>query len=110
MADLNQHIAAIKKDLTQVLITLSGVNDYNFDEKIDLVNKKLSLVKSRKEQMYNNFDKTELEKNNPELGSIIKEISDKFFNLINEKTMEKDKIGQELKVKQNEKKLVNYKR
>ena len=110
MNDINKYIAVIKQDLNQLLFGLNGINEYNFDEKMVSVNKRLLSIKSKKEKLIASFDKSELEKFNPEIDLIIKEINIKFDNMIEEKTKLKNKIGHELKNVQNEKKLVNYKR
>lgn len=110
MNDLNRHISVIKQDLNQVLFGLNGVNDYNFDEKMEFVNQRLLSIQKMKEEMLKHFDKKELEKFNPELDLIIKEINIKFDNMVEERIRIKDRIGKEIKSKQNEKKLVNYKR
>ncbi|MAT57556.1 MAG: hypothetical protein CMF23_06240 [Ignavibacteriae bacterium] len=110
MNAINQHIAAIKQQLNQVLFGLNGINDYNFDEKMELVNQRLLSIKHKREEMLKNYDKSDLQQFNSEFENIIKEINNKFDNMIKERTELKNKFGEELKVKQNEKKLVNYKR
>jgi len=110
MENLNRYISSLKQDLNQVLFGLNGVNDYNFDEKMEFVNQRLLSIQKMKEEMQKHYDKAELEKFNPELDFIIKEINVKFDNMVEERTQIKDRIGKEIKSKQNEKKLVNYKR
>ncbi len=110
MNEINLHISALKQELNQVLFGLNGTNDFNFEDKMNFVIKKLEFIKSKKEELILKFNKEDLEKFNPDLDLIIKEISVKFDNMVTEKVSLKNKIGQELKTKQNEKKLVNYKR
>lgn len=109
-ARIEKDIVVLKNDLDKILFNLQNVSENTYESRMEFINNTLAKVKKRREELLNIHPAEELKRFNPELEIYIKQIVEKFDNIISEKKVEQERISSELKKINNQKKLSNYSR
>ena len=110
MGSFETDVFQLKNDFEKVIITLEEIDSENVIEKnrqIELLTKSIA---RKRQNLVNNHLAKDLKKINGEFDKLIKQIIEKFDNIIETKKTEQHKIGVELRNSLNAKKLVKYRR
>ena len=110
MDQLNSHIYDLKSDLQTVINYLNELDDDNFSSKFSFINNSITKIRNKRELLLEKFSRDDLKKFNSELDFFVKQITDKFDNIIEDKQTQQKLVSAQLKSTLNQKKLVNYTR
>lgn len=108
MTTLTDEITGVKNELNKVLNDLSDIAVDNIESKLNSIGESINLLDGKRNKLREKYPEEELKKYNVELDLVIKEIINKFDDIINENKSEQNKLGTELKNMLNKKKLANY--
>lgn len=92
----------------EIIKALNNINDENFSQTIDFVQRMHSKSFEIKQNLPKIIDQMELLKINEEIDKYTKQINKIFDNIVEEKRKELRLVGEKLGNVQNQKKLANY--
>jgi hypothetical protein len=110
MEAITVYIEKIEILLIQVLNIFESLNDDNFESQLNSARDKMDTVKKIKTEIQGIYKKEEMIPFEEKLHFLAKQIEERFDNMIKEKNLERDRIGQEIEQLKNKKKLQNYRR
>lgn len=104
-----EDVNGLKNQLAGVINYLDEFED-NHSKNPGNLSRMMSDIKIVRENMLKKYKKEELEKFNQELDFYIKQIAEKFDNMIEQKSSERDQIAVKLQDFVNRKKIAKYQR
>ena len=110
MESLNAKIEKLGATLNSVNSELESFGNDNFDKKIERLTFLREWIKKQRNELLDKYDKEELKVYNIELDKQIKQIHEKFDNIIESNKKTQKDVSVQLKNLLNNKKLVNYQR
>lgn len=103
-----EKVKRLKKELEEISGLIDEVTDENFFKKFERITFLTESVKKLYESVFSSENINENEKK--ELEILVKQIKEKFDNMIGEKQKLSDEIKRKLSILQNQKKISNYSR
>ncbi|NOX18206.1 MAG: hypothetical protein GXO87_07985 [Chlorobi bacterium] len=110
MESLENKIEKLGATLNSVGLELESFGDDNFDKKIERLSFLRDWVNKQRQDLIAEYDKEALKVYNIELDKQIKQIHEKFDNIIESNKKTQKEVSVQLKNLLNNKKLANYQR
>lgn len=110
MSELHSNLSELKNYLYLVLNNLNELDNGNFNAKMDNVNSLIKEIEKKRQYIKNNFNQKYLQGKSDLLHMMIKQISARFDDIIENKKKEQVEISSELNKLVNKKKIINYQR
>ena len=107
---LETKIEKLESTLKSVELELDSFDYDNFDKKIERLNFLQEWIEKQKNDLINEFGREELKVYNIKLNKQIKQIHEKFDNIIESNKKAQKEVSVQLKNLLNNKKLANYQR
>jgi len=108
VGDLTKKVENIYVDCEEFLGILNEINIGNFDEKFVILENRTKIIQDKKSSLNKSFDVSELKKFNIKFDPLIKQINERFDNILEDIKIEQKKVFNQLKEEFNKKKLASY--
>ncbi len=99
----------MEKELGEIKKLLEELDDNNFFDKFERINFLTEKIKTLREEMLQQYPRSELKANEAKLNILAKQIKEKLDNIIAEKKQMSEEIKKKLNTLQNLRKISNYK-
>lgn len=106
---ITDDIKVLKRQMAAVLIYMDNFEE-NFTKEPGSLIRMMATIKSTHEMIMKNYSKDEVEKYNPGLDFYVKQIAEKFDNMIEQKIVERDRTAEAIRELVNRKQIANYQR
>jgi hypothetical protein len=107
---LEYKINNLKNLFNEVIVELDHITVEDFDSHFSNAKAKMVMIHQLRDELRNNYPKSELQKDDKELVFLAKQIENKYDNIIERYIEERSLISGKLRSVGNKKKIANYSR